>query len=154
MALDPGISEHRTSLVWKRTSDDFTYATYNRAHVVRTGSGVTLPASSAPEYKGDRDRVNPEEALVAALSSCHMLAFLALAAKRRFVVDAYEDEAIGYLTRNTKGKMHLGKCVLRPRIVWRDSPASAEMLAALHATAHEECFIAQSVVTEVVIERA
>jgi organic hydroperoxide reductase OsmC/OhrA len=152
MALVPATSEHRTSLVWKRTSSDFTYATYNRDHVMRTGSGVTLPASSAPEYRGDPDRVNPEEALVAALSSCHMLTFLMLAAKRRFVVDAYEDDAVGYLTKNTKGKMHLGKCVLRPRIVWRDAPPSADVLAELHATAHEECFIAQSVVTDVVVE--
>lgn len=153
MALDRAPSEHRTNLMWKRTSNDFAYATYNRDHVVRTGSGVTLPASSAPEYKGDADRVNPEEALVAALSSCHMLTFLALAAKKRFVVDAYEDDAVGYLTKNAKGKLHVGKCVLRPRIVWQGAAPAADMLAELHATAHEECFIAQSVVTEVVIDQ-
>lgn len=146
------MSEHRTSLVWRRTSADFTYATFNRDHTVRTGSGTTVPASASAEYRGHPDRVNPEEALVFALSSCHMLAFLMVAAKKRFVVDSYEDEAVGLLTKNAKGKMHLGKCVLSPRITWSGASPSAEELARLHGTAHDECFIVQSVVTEVVVE--
>lgn len=146
------MSEHRTSLVWRRSSADFTYATFNRDHAVRTGSGITLMMSAAPEYRGDGNRVNPEEALVCALSSCHMLSFLMVAAKKRFVVDAYEDEAVGFLTKNAKGKMHLGRCVLSPRITWSGPPPSTEALASLHAAAHDECFIAQSVVTEVVVE--
>ena len=146
------MSEHRTSLVWRRTSADFTYATFNREHTVRTGSGVSLPMSAAPEYRGHEGRVNPEEALVCALSSCHMLAFFMVTAKKRLVIDAYEDEAVGFLTKNAKGKMHLGKCVLSPRVTWSGEAPSAEALASLHAAAHDECFIAQSVLTEVVVE--
>ncbi len=146
------MSEHRTSLVWRRSSTEFTYATFNRDHTVLTGSGVSLAMSAAPEYRGDGDRVNPEEALVCALSSCHMLAFFMVAAKKRLVIDTYEDEAVGFLTKNAKGKTYLGKCVLSPRITWSGASPSPETLASLHAAAHDECFIAQSVVTEVVVE--
>ena len=80
------MSEHRATIAWKRTSADFTYESYNRDHVWRVEGGVEIPASSAPEYLGTLDRVDPERALVAALSSCHMLTFLAIAARKRFVV--------------------------------------------------------------------
>ena len=79
--------EYRTSLVWRRTSQDFTYNTYNRAHEVRFAN-VTLPASAAPEFKGTPERVNPEEAFVGSLSSCHMLTFLAFAARKHLSLDA------------------------------------------------------------------
>ena len=90
------MSEHHASVVWKRTSADFTYDTYNRAHEVRFKDGaIVLPASSAPAFKGDADRVDPEEAFVASLSSCHMLTFLAICARKRMTVESYEDDAVG-----------------------------------------------------------
>ena len=143
----------RASVRWQRTSPDFSYETYNRAHEVAFGSGTTVKASSAPGFKGEADRINPEEQLVGALSSCHMLTFLAVAAKKRFVVDAYYDDASGVLDKNAEGRLAVTRVVLRPKVVFSgDKVPSAEELAALHETAHKGCFIANSVKTEVVCE--
>src|SRR2546423_14297737 len=86
--LQDNAMEHHATIAWRRTSDSFTYDAYNRAHEWRINQ-QTIPASAAPNFRGDADRVNPEEAFVAALSSCHMLTLLALAAKRKFVLDSY-----------------------------------------------------------------
>jgi len=84
------MSDHHATLHWARTSADFTYNTYNRAHDVRfKGGAIVVPSSAAPEFKGDVDRVDPEEAFVGSLSSCHMLTFLAICARKRLVVDSY-----------------------------------------------------------------
>src|SRR5713101_6154229 len=83
------MSEHKITLEWKRETDSFSYESYNRDHVVIFEGGVRVPASAAPAYRGNASHVNPEEALVAALSSCHMLTFLAAAAKKQFVVERY-----------------------------------------------------------------
>lgn len=146
------MSEHRATIAWKRTSDDFKYDTYNRDHVWHIDGGIDVPASSAPEYKGTMDRVDPERALVAALSSCHMLTFLALAARKRLVVDAYEDEASGVMTKNDKGKLFVSHVTLRPKITWAGDPPSAEEIDRMHHKSHEECFIANSVLTEIAVE--
>jgi len=146
------MSEHRATISWKRTSADFTYDTYNRDHVWHIDGGVDVPASSAPEYRGTMDRVDPERALIAALSSCHMLTFLALCARKRIVVDAYDDAASGVMTKNAKGKLFVSHCTLRPKIVWGGPAPSDTDIAALHHKAHEECFIANSVLTEIAIE--
>lgn len=146
------MSEHRATIVWKRTSSDFTYDGYNRDHVWHIDGGVDVPASSAPEYRGTMDRVDPERALVAALSSCHMLTFLALAARKRLVVDSYEDPASGVMTKNAKGKLYVSHCTLRPKIVWGGPAPSAEEIEKMHHKAHEECFIANSVLTEITVE--
>src|SRR3984957_2832881 len=99
------MSVHRAAVRWKRTSADFTYDSYNRAHDVMFKEGViVLPASSAPAFKGDADRVDPEEAFVASLSSCHMLTFLAICARKRLVVESYEDDASGTLEKGADGK--------------------------------------------------
>jgi organic hydroperoxide reductase OsmC/OhrA len=144
--------EHYASIVWRRTSTDFTYATYNRAYEMRFGD-VIVPASAAPEFKGDPDRVNPEEAFVAALSSCHMLTFLSIAARKRLIVDAYTDHAVGYLEKNEAGKLAMMRVILRPNVAWSgDTKVSASELGELHHEAHEGCFIAQSVKTEVRVE--
>src|SRR5690606_10656588 len=111
------MSEHRATIEWQRTSADFTYMTYNRAHEWRFTS-ATVPASATKEYRGDESRVNPEEALVAALSSCHMLTFLAVAAKRKLSLDSYRDEAVGVLEKNAEGKLAMTRVTLRPKIVW------------------------------------
>jgi organic hydroperoxide reductase OsmC/OhrA len=147
------MSEHRATVRWTRTSDDFTTESYNRAHELDFGHGVTVPASSAPDYFGDEDRVDPEQGFVAALSSCHMLTFLALAAKRRFVVEAYDDEAVGYLEKNAEGRMAMTRVRLRPKARFAEGAApDPETLAQLHEKAHKYCFISNSVTSEVDID--
>lgn len=147
------MSEHSATVQWKRTSAAFTYDSYNRAHEWRFDGGLVVPASAAPDYLGDRERVDPEQALVAALAACHMLTFLAVAARKRYVVDAYEDAALGVLDKNEQGKLWLSRVTLRPRSVFSGEkrPSEAE-LSALHRLAHDNCFIALSVKTDVVVE--
>ena len=112
-----------------------------------------MAASAAPDYKGDPGRVDPEAALVAAISSCHMLTFLALAAKKRFVVDSYVDDAVGFMEKNQEGRVAVTRVTLRPAIAFggerRPSPADLDKL---HHQAHEHCFIANSVRTEISVE--
>lgn len=145
------MSEHRATIEWRRSSADFTYQTYNREHDWRF-TAVTVPASATKEYRGDPNRVNPEEALVAALSSCHMLTFLAVAAKRKLVLDSYHDEAVGVLEKNSEGKLAITRVTLQPRIVWLEGvTVSADDLEKMHHDAHENCFVASSVKTEVTV---
>lgn len=147
------MSEHRATIVWKRTSADFTYDSFNRDHVWHMEGGVDVPASSAPEYKGTLDRVDPERALVAALSSCHMLTFLALAARAGLAVEAYDDAASAWLEKGADRHISMTRAVLRPRVVFSPGVVvDAERLAKLHHDAHEGCFIACSVKTEITIE--
>ncbi|MGH6890063.1 MAG: OsmC family protein [Rhizomicrobium sp.] len=147
------MSEHRASLRWVRTSADFRYETYNRAHeVLFKGGAIVLPFSSAPEFRGDAERVDPEEAFVAALSGCHMLTFLAICARRRIVPDSYADEASGVLEKGADGKLWLGSVTLRPRVRFAPGTQMDEtLLGALHHQAHADCFIANSVKTEVTV---
>jgi len=145
------MSEHRATIDWRRSSADFTYMTYNRAHDWRF-TAATVAASATKEYRGDENRVNPEEALVAALSSCHMLTFLAVAAKRKLSLDSYRDEAVGVLEKNAEGKLAITRVTLRPQIVWSAGvTVSADDLAKMHHDAHVGCFIANSVTTEVTV---
>jgi organic hydroperoxide reductase OsmC/OhrA len=144
------MSEHRVQTIWQRTSADFTYASYNRDHEWRFKGGVVVPASAAPQYKGSPNCADPEDAFVAALSSCHMLTFLAIAAKQRFVVDRYEDSAVGYLEKNSHGKLAITRVELNPRIGFAgDHKPDAQTLREMHAGAHHGCFIANSVLTQV-----
>jgi organic hydroperoxide reductase OsmC/OhrA len=143
------MSEHKATVRWSRDGRDFTYKTYSRDHVW-VANGNEIPASATTAYFGNPKRVDPEAALVAALSSCHMLTFLAVAANKGFVVETYEDSAVGYLEKNAQGKFAITRADLRPRIVFgsakQPSPADLEWL---HDKAHRECFIANSVTTEV-----
>jgi organic hydroperoxide reductase OsmC/OhrA len=146
------MSEHRATIRWARTSKDFTLESYNRAHDWEMAA-VRVAASSAPEYRGDAARANPEEALVASLSSCHMLTFLAIAARKKLSLDSYEDDAVGYLEKNEAGRLAITRCTLRPKIVWSPGVSvSAADLQSLHHAAHEGCFIANSVKTDVRVE--
>ena len=147
------MSEHRVTVTWERTTEEFTYETYSRSHTWEFEGGVSVPAAAAPAYRGDPERVDPEEAFVAALSSCHMLTFLAIAAKKRLVVDAYRDSAVGYLEENAEGKLAMTRVVLRPEVTFR-GPPSDEAIERLHHQAHEHCFIASSVKTDVRVEPA
>ncbi len=146
-------SEHLASVAWKRATPDFEYETYGRDHTIRFGSGTAVVASAAPEYKGSPARVNPEEALVGALSSCHMLTFLAVAARAKLTVDAYEDDAVGYLEKNAEGRVAVTRVTLRPHVRFAEGVAvDAERLAKLHEQAHRACFVANSVKTIVSVE--
>ncbi len=148
------MSSHFATIVWKRTSPDFTYDTYNRAHDVRFNAGaVVLPASSAPGYGGDADRVDPEELFVAAMSSCHMLTFLAICARKRLTVESYEDDAEGFLEKGGDGKLWITRATLRPRVVFAAGTGVDDAaLAELHHHAHTGCFIANSVKTAIAVE--
>lgn len=146
------MSEHifTSSLSWTRTTPDFSYETYDRGHTVTSGSGITLPSSSAPAFKGAVDRINPEEMLLAALSSCHMLTFLAVAARKRFVLERYSDDATALMEKNEEGKLAVTKATLRPKTTFSgEKQPTKEELAQMHHTAHNGCFIASSVKTEV-----
>jgi organic hydroperoxide reductase OsmC/OhrA len=148
------MSEHRASVRWKRTSADFTYATYNRAHDVTFNNGaIVVPGSAAPAFKGDVDRVDPEEAFVGSLAACHMLTFLAICARKRLIVDSYDDDAVGVMEKNPDGKLWVSRVTLCPRITFAHgtSPDPA-VLAEIHGLSHEECFIANSVKTIVSVE--
>jgi len=144
------MSEHKANIKWTRGSVDFAYKTYSRDHTWRFDNGVEVPASAAPAYLGNAQRVDPEAAFVAALSSCHMLTFLALASNKGFVVDSYEDNAVGHLEKNAGGKLAITRVELHPKIIYggakQPTPADLEWL---HDKAHRECFIANSVTTEV-----
>jgi len=148
------MSEHHANIVWRRTSADFAYDTYNRAHEARfKGGAIVLPSSAAPAFKGDADRVDPEEAFVASLSSCHMLTFLAICARKRLTVDSYEDDAAGVLEKGEGGKLWMTRVALKPRV--RFAPGTNvddKTLSEIHHRAHEECFIANSVKTDVAVE--
>ena len=148
------MSEHRVRVAWKRGGIDFGYESYPRDHEWSFEGGVRVPASAAPAFRGNASRVDPEAAFAAALSSCHMLTFLALASRKRLVVDRYEDEAVGFLEKNEAGKLAMTRVVLRPRIAFAGAAPSPEVLADLHERAHRECFIANSVLTRVEIEAA
>jgi organic hydroperoxide reductase OsmC/OhrA len=144
-------------IAWQRGGAVFTDNRYSRGHEWSFDGGVTVPASSSPlTVKAPysvAQAVDPEEALVAATSSCHMLWFLSLAAKRGFVVDRYADEAFGVMEENADGKLAFTRITLRPRIGFGGAtrPSAAE-LAALHHEAHAECFIANSLKCEVIVE--
>lgn len=147
------MSEHKTTLEWKRESENFNYESYNRDHVLIFEGGVRVPASSAPEFRGNPAHVNPEEALVAALSSCHMLTFLAIAAKKRMVIDRYRDHAVGFLEKNEKGRLAMTRVILNPQVSFGGpNPPTPEEIKGLHDRAHGECFIANSVTTEVLVQ--
>jgi organic hydroperoxide reductase OsmC/OhrA len=152
---EAAMSEHKATIEWTRGGADFGIKNYSRNHVWRFAGGVETPASAAPAYLGDPTRVDPEAALVAALSSCHMLTFLAVASMKGFVVDSYEDPAVGWLEKNAVGKLALTRVELRPRIAFSgDKRPTPEDLAAMHEKAHKECFIANSVTTAVTVAAA
>jgi organic hydroperoxide reductase OsmC/OhrA len=147
------MSEHKVTVDWNRETPDFAYETYNRDHDWSFDAGVTVRASANPAYLGSETCVDPEEAFVASLSSCHMLTFLAIAARRKYVLDGYHDEAVGVLAKDAAGRLAVTRVTLRPRVRFGgDKVPSPEELRQLHDQAHHACFIANSVKTEVVVE--
>ena len=147
------MSEHTATIEWRRETPDFAYENYNRDHDWSFDAGITVRASASPAYNGSESCVDPEEAFVASLSSCHMLTFLALAARKRYVVDDYKDEAVGILGKDPSGRLAMTKVTLRPRVAFGgEYPPSPDEVRRLHDQAHHACFIASSVKTEVVVE--
>ena len=149
--------KYEARILWQRDGAKFSDNRYSRLHEWSFDGGVTVPGSSSPLTVplpcSVAAAVDPEEALVAATSSCHMLWFLSIAARRGFVVDRYEDEAFGVMEKNADGKLAFTRITLRPRVAFvGDSLPSAGDLAALHHAAHDECFIANSLKCEVAVE--
>jgi organic hydroperoxide reductase OsmC/OhrA len=151
--------EYRADIVWSRGDAPFVDNRYGRGHVWRFDGGIEVPASSSPlsvpPPLSRADAVDPEEAFVAALASCHMLFFLSFAAKSGFVVERYEDAPVGVMTRNERGKLFVSKITLNPTVAFvGDKRPSGDDVDALHHRSHEECYIANSVRTEVVLGAA
>ena len=133
---------------WQRSTEDFTYETFNRSHLLHVGGDQTIHNSAAPEFKGVKDTTNPEELLAASLASCHMLTFLAIASKSGYTADNYQCQAEAFLEKNTNGKMAVSKITLRPNISFSgDKFPTTDQLKSLHDKAHANCFIAQSINT-------
>jgi organic hydroperoxide reductase OsmC/OhrA len=150
------MSEHKAIISWQRAGPDFLNGKYSREHTWTFDGGVTVPASPSPSVVpapySNPAHVDPEEAFVAAISSCHMLTFLYLACQQGFQVDSYHDEAVGIMTKNERGVSWVSSVTLHPRIIYsgdkRPAPADEERL---HHAAHEQCFIANSIKTEVIV---
>lgn len=150
------MSLHVAEIEWSRGDQPFLDQTYSRAHAWRFDGGMEVRASSAPTSvpvpMSDPTAIDPEEALAAAVASCHMLFFLALAAKAGFVVDRYADHAEALLETDDRGRKSVTRVTLRPRIDWAGDPPAPEALRQLHDQAHRLCYIANSIRGEVVVE--
>ena len=152
---------YRAAVSWRREANDADFAKgrYSRRHLWRFDGGIEVPASASPNVVpkpfAAEDAVDPEEAFVASLSSCHMLTFIDLARRAGFLVDSYQDEAEGEMERNADGRFWISRVTLRPRIAFFGSklPEPAD-LDRLHHGAHEQCFIANSVKTDIRVEPA
>jgi organic hydroperoxide reductase OsmC/OhrA len=151
------MSEHLATIRWECRGPDFLRGRYSRAHTWTFDGGATVPASPSPAVVpapwSDAAHVDPEEAFVASVASCHMLTFLWLAGRAGFAAASYEDAAVGTMTKNERGVPWVSAITLRPRIVWsgEKQPTPAD-LDRLHHAAHEQCFIANSIRTEVRVE--
>ncbi len=151
------MSEHKAIIRWKCTSSEFLSGKYSREHLWTFDGGMTILASPSPSVVpipySNPAHVDPEEAFVASVSSCHMLTYLYLAGRKGFQVDAYDDEAIGTMTKNEKGVPWISSILLRPQIVYGGvKTPTREEEEHLHHAAHEQCFIANSIKTEVRVE--
>jgi organic hydroperoxide reductase OsmC/OhrA len=153
------MSEHKATITWKCLGPDFLAGKYSREHTWTFNGGLTVPASPSPSVVpvpwSNPANVDPEEAFVAAISSCHMLTFLFLASQQGFCVDSYRDEAVGVMTKNQQGVPWVSSVMLHPQIAYSGDklPLPADE-ARLHHLAHEQCFIANSIKTEVTVAGA
>jgi len=147
------MSEHKVNLSWKNESEDFSYKKYDRTHSWKFEGGIVVKASAAPEYLGKKEFVNPEEAYAASLASCHMLTFLAVASIKKYTIGIYEDNAVAILEKNEKSRIAVTKLYLRPKVNFTgDNIPDKTTIDEMHHRAHTECFIANSVLTEIIIE--
>jgi len=151
------MSTYTAKITWKsESSETFAKNQYSRAHEWSFDGGISVPASSSVHAVrlpfSVEEAVDPEEALVAAASSCHMLSFLWVVSKKGFIVESYEDNAVGEMTKNEQGKEWISRITLDPQIAWGEKKPSTAELAELHHTAHEYCYIANSIKSEVVVK--
>ena len=151
------MSTYTATIRWVRSGEgDFTKGQYSRAHEWRFDGGAVVPASPSPHVVpapwNDPAGVDPEEAFIASLSSCHMLFFLDFARRDGWTVDSYHDEAEGVMGKDSRGRIAVTRVMLRPRIIWHGIAPDEAAIAGLHHRAHEACFIANSVLTEVTVE--
>ena len=151
------MAQYSAEVIWERGDAVFTDNRYSRRHLLRFDGGLEVPASSSPQSVpvplSDPAAVDPEEGLIAALSSCHMLWFLAIAGKRKFRVDRYRDQATGLLAKNADGKWYISVITLRPEVQFSgELLPTPEQIEAMHHSAHAECYIAHSVISEVRVE--
>jgi organic hydroperoxide reductase OsmC/OhrA len=150
------MSEYKAIIRWKNSGPDFLKGRFSRDHTWTFDGGVVVPASASPSVVppplSNPANVDPEEAFVAAVSSCHMLTFIYLAGKAQFQVESYEDEAVGVMTKNEKGVPWVSAITLHPKIVYGGAkqPTPAEV-DALHHKAHEYCYVAASIKTQVTV---
>ena len=148
--------EHEATISWQRGDAQFTDNRYSRAHEWRFDGGAVVPAAASPAIVSSRftsaSAVDPEEGYVASLASCHMLWFLSIAAKAKWVVDSYTDNAVGLMEKDANGREAMTVVTLRPQTTFVGKQPSDEELRALHHEAHEECFLANSVKSEIRIE--
>lgn len=144
------MSEHRIALDWSRNGGPFDRGNYSPDHLIRYSGGQTLHGSPSSAFMGNDAYADPEQLLLSALSSCHMLTFLAVAANRGYVIDSYHDDAVAELGKNADGKIAVVKATLAPKVTFSgDKRPNADEYAALQARAHAACFIANSVKTQV-----
>ncbi len=151
------MSKYTVTVKWQRDGQDFLDDNYSRGHTWEFDGGLSVPASASPQIvplpKSVAENVDPEEAFIASLSSCHMLFFLAVAAQEGYVIDNYVDSAVGYMARNDQGRRAMTKVVLRPKVVFSgDTQPTAEQIEKIHERSHEQCFIANSVKAKVITE--
>lgn len=152
------VSEYSAKIIWQKPETAaFVDNEFSRHHLWQFAGGLTVPASAAPHLASPalsvEHSIHPEEAYVASLSSCHMLWFLAIAAGRNYVVQSYIDEARGVMAANADGKLAMTRVTLRPQVCFSaDAMPTPDMLARMHRLAHENCFIANSVKTEVLVK--
>jgi len=148
---------YNVRILWKKNSDEtFLDNRYSRSHTWTFDGGVELAASASPHVvpspMSNESAVDPEEAFVASLSSCHMLWFLSLAVKKNIVVESYEDNAEGVMGKNEEGRLAMTRVTLNPKITFGDNQTpSRDQIDELHHSAHESCFIANSVKTKITI---
>ncbi len=148
------MSEHTAMVIWQRGDQAFTDNAYSRAHRWEFDGGAAIEASASPDVvplpMSVAENVDPEEAFVASLASCHMLFFLSLAAKKGYVVDSYTDAALGHTGKNEEGRIAVTRVTLEPKVAFAgDKIPTAAELEKLHHKAHDLCFIANSVRTEI-----
>ena len=148
---------YSATVEWALGDSDFLSGHYSRGHTWCFDGGVSVPASASPQIvplpHSVASAVDPEEAFVAALSSCHMLFFLSIAAKRGFIVDSYRDDAVGHMEKDAGGRQSIVRVVLRPEARYGgDNPPDRHEIARMHDQAHRQCFIANSVRSEVITD--
>ncbi len=148
---------YMATIKWQRANAEFRTGKYSRAHTWAFDGGCEVPASASPHIVpypwSEAANVDPEEAFIAALASCHMLFFLSIAAGRGFQIDAYTDTAEGHMSKNAQGRIAITTAVLHPKTVFSGPVVpDAETIAAMHHEAHERCFIANSVTTDISID--